>query len=824
MDISQMTTPKPTRRSPFSFLRSVKSLFLPSRPAESFVPALPHLDRSTPVPFARSLFNRTFRKCPPRPPHPPGSDPRRSFFDDDDDDLVDNVDRRVLSPSRLSVSCRTDSGRIAHSNSRLSSAFAHTSPDLSSISSVVPTSCSIAEQRDTLTSDSRTDLRQSKTSPISRLRTKISLTKLVSPNSQPSSSTNTSQALAPSSFSYHPYSDNGHAHPYAAQLPEDRSFTPEDDPFRKDEVAPTPLAVSRFPDSSPRSTSIHTHGESRKHLTGSRSLPVLPSGQSSGPDSPSTHALTENGGSQSPSGPSQGTFRTPLPTSQRHNISPPSLTFPLPPSPQDSVPFAVPIVQVIPPASSPPPAYPPPLSPPPLEPLPCPPPVSVDKAFSPEPLEGPHKEGSSRRRSERDSSKPVKKSTPVRRLNSHARADRSPSSFSEQYRAASSRAENHDFRWTPEKRIPQRKNRPLTPFPLPLLAGQVKHDPTGRLQALEAAPCLMSSQADLAIDQTADAMTDSEVEPDLDFNSSKARKKISVSSAKSAQSAISSFSIASGSTSTSSTSIATASTAATTVSPSITSVDKTGHGSQVPIADEDGTIVSAEMYSTLSPPDSPSPELFALQSAGIYLKQGGTIMHEPPNDLLLAGGEQVIVGATDWVEFRNFCDARHDTSLRFAGSTRGDGIADILVVEVQHSGKVRGIELLLSPRHPSPCTNADFTRRIPGSYPPSDPPALPRVSPIDVPHCACNEWIRGPLTLEGTPSLRDGPQLSSISVLNEPNRVHEGEMRRTLLALVAILPTTLRDLVIRAGETCLPDGIAGPRDSPCHLKATMVNP
>ncbi|KAI9437047.1 hypothetical protein H4582DRAFT_378002 [Lactarius indigo] len=205
-------------------------------------------------------------------------------------------------------------------------------------------------------------------------------------------------------------------------------------------------------------------------------------------------------------------------------------------------------------------------------------------------------------------------------------------------------------------------------------------------------------------------MTDSEVEPDLDFNSSKARKKISVSSAKSAQSAISSFSTASESTTTSATSVATTSTAATTVSPSIsthTSVDKTG--SQVPIADEDGTIVSVEMH----------------------LPQTG-------------------ISATDWAEFRRFCDAHHDTSLRLAGSTQGAGIADILVVEVKYSGKVRGVELLLYPRHPSPCTNADFIRRIPGSCPLSGLPTIPCVSPIDIPQSACNECIGGALALEGT--------------------------------------------------------------------------
>src|SRR6266702_5039724 len=121
------------------------------------------------------------------------------------------------------------------------------------------------------------------------------------------------------------------------------------------------------------------------------------------------------------------------------------------------------------------------------------------------------------------------------------------------------------------------------------------------------------------------------------MQSSKARKKTTVSSAKSAQSAISNISTASESTTTSSTSIATTSTAATTVSPSIsthTSVDKTRHGSQVFIMDEDATSIS-----TLSPPYSSSPEIFATRSAGIYLKRGGTILHEPLNDLLLAGCE-----------------------------------------------------------------------------------------------------------------------------------------------------------------------------------------
>jgi hypothetical protein len=478
----------------------------------------------------------------------------------------------------------------------------------------------------------------------------MSLTKLVSPNSQPSSSTKSS--LAPSSFSHHPnsttISDNSSAHPCAVQPSKDRSFTPEDDPFRKDEVTPALLAFSRFPDSSPNPAYIQPRSESPKHLMGSRSLPVLPGGWSSDLDSPSpsAHALTESGGSHSPSGPSQSTSRTPILPSQEPT-SPLFLSFPLPPSPQDSVSVPVLTVQVTTPAPCPPSLYPPPMSPP-LDLLLCPPPVGVDNVPPPEPLDGSQKEISSKRRPGRDSSKAVQKSTPAgqgRRWHSHSHspANRSPSSFTDQYMIASSRARDRDFQRTMGKRAFRKKDRPLTPFPTPLLAGQVRHDPTGRLQALKAAPRFTSSQTDPAIDQTAEAMPDSEVEPDTDFNvsygpvhsfcqtqssslvhsvqSSKARKKISVSSAKSAQSTISSNSTTSESTTTSTTSIATTSTTATTVSPSTsthTSVDKIRSGPPVLIIDEDRTTVSVEMYSTPSVAGFPSPEIFCT-----YIPQAG---------------------------------------------------------------------------------------------------------------------------------------------------------------------------------------------------------
>lgn len=127
------------RRSPFSL---IKSLFFSSSQADS---ALDH---------PKSFFNRLFRKSPPRTTPHLATDLQVSVLDDDGNPH----DRRLRSPHHLSVSRRTNSERTAHSISRLSSSFAHSSPDLSSLLSVVPTSGSIAEQRDILRTDCRTDL------------------------------------------------------------------------------------------------------------------------------------------------------------------------------------------------------------------------------------------------------------------------------------------------------------------------------------------------------------------------------------------------------------------------------------------------------------------------------------------------------------------------------------------------------------------------------------------------------------------------------------------------------------------------------------------
>ena len=133
-----------TRRSPFSFLRKVKShatsLLVPhsqsqtSSSSRSFVPALP----PSPTPAAansllsRNLLTRAFGKQQQLPHSPHFLDveePKSSFFDDDDeDDLV--VDRRLFPQTR-----RVSTAVPARPNSRLSSAFTAAAPNLFGLSS-----------------------------------------------------------------------------------------------------------------------------------------------------------------------------------------------------------------------------------------------------------------------------------------------------------------------------------------------------------------------------------------------------------------------------------------------------------------------------------------------------------------------------------------------------------------------------------------------------------------------------------------------------------------------------------------------------------------
>jgi hypothetical protein len=172
------------------------------------------------------------------------------------------------------------------------------------------------------------------------------------------------------------------------------------------------------------------------------------------------------------------------------------------------------------------------------------------------------------------------------------------------------------------------------------------------------------------------------------------------------------------------------------------------------------------------------------------------------SDLFLVPGELVIVGASSWTEFRNYCDTCHAASLCLASNPYGNGVADVLVVETQHAGEMRGVELRIVARPPSPRTSADIQGRIPGTYPlssdsPSLLPVIPRISPIDIPQSTWSKRRKSALGLDGVPPLNT--LHSGLTLGNHLDSVTEDE-HGTALAFTAMLPTTLRDLVKRAEE------------------------
>lgn len=187
-------------------------------------------------------------------------------------------------------------------------------------------------------------------------------------------------------------------------------------------------------------------------------------------------------------------------------------------------------------------------------------------------------------------------------------------------------------------------------------------------------------------------------------------------------------------------------------------------------------------------------------------------MHGASSDLFLARGEHVIIGASGWSEFRGYCDACHDVSICLAGGSYGSIDADVLIVEVQRAGKTCGVELRMVA---APHANADFPGRIPGSYPLSSDPVLPVdscVSPIDIPQSVRSQWKRSLLGLDSVPPFHEADRSTtprpSQSALTPGSRSEDEDQLRTVLAFTATLPTTLRDLVQRAGEMSLFDGVA----------------
>ena len=350
----------------------------------------------------------------------------------------------------------------------------------------------------------------SKSSLRLKLRTKFSLPRLTSSRSHLSSSSTDPSPVTPSYYS-HPYStvvfpDFDDTQLCRALL-EDRLTTPEEDPFRRDVVVHSLVANRRHPSSSPQSGFLDGDSDTDKELTGSH-YPILSSRWSSDSESPpsSLNHKPVAGGRRGPAAcastaPSQGTNRCPL-----------SLTFPLPPSTQKGEPGVT--VQVTAPTPGPPPSYPPPKSPPPSRPLPRVPPVATTITSRSRPstrLEN----DVSRRTSRRNSARSMAKSTPIQagqtqRRRSHLQMDKPLDLVMLQP------LEEHPgvAKRTQRKSTPRRRERPVTPFPL-LPARQ---DPTGRLEASKAVTGFTRPRQDSVFDQSVDAIPDSEVEPDRNFD------------------------------------------------------------------------------------------------------------------------------------------------------------------------------------------------------------------------------------------------------------------------------------------------------------------
>lgn len=213
------------------------------------------------------------------------------------------------------------------------------------------------------------------------------------------------------------------------------------------------------------------------------------------------------------------------------------------------------------------------------------------------------------------------------------------------------------------------------------------------------------------------------------------------------------------------------------------------------ITDEEGRVVSTATYGTPSPwPPSPPRASSDTYSPGISIGQGG-IVRKASGDLFLVPGELVIVGASSWSKFRDTC---HAVSLCLASNPYGNGVADVLAIETHHAGEMRGVELRIVARIPSPRTSTDFQGRIPGTYPlSSDSPS--HISPIDIPQSTWSKRRESALGLDGVPPLNISYSgLTLGNHLDSPSE--DGNKHGTALVFTVMLPTTLRDLVKRAEE------------------------
>jgi hypothetical protein len=341
----------------------------------------------------------------------------------------------------------------------------------------------------------------SKSSLKLKLRTKLSLPKLASPRSNLSSPSSGPSPATPSYYS-HPYSavfaDSDRTHPCRESLGE-RSITPDEDPFRKDDIAPYFLANSRLPSSSPRSGSLDSDSETDKHILSSRCRWSFDS--DSCPSSHNHTPVTDGRPGFVPS-PSQyeRVSAMPLQSNSRSSLSPLSLTFPLPPSSQKSASLPGVTVRVT------TPTYLPPRAPPPSGPLPCPPPADTSRARPSARIQ----KGVPRRRSAAD----FGKLTPTQQGRLPLQMDHPLDPFLSRNKLIQPPLnERSDVSTrTPQKSALRRRDRPVTPFPLLLPVGRPE------LEASNMATRFTCPRENSAFDQGTDAIPDSETEPDRDFD------------------------------------------------------------------------------------------------------------------------------------------------------------------------------------------------------------------------------------------------------------------------------------------------------------------
>ena len=69
-----------------------------------------------------------------------------------------------------------------------------------------------------------------------------------------------------------------------------------------------------------------------------------------------------------------------------------------------------------------------------------------------------------------------------------------------------------------QKSVSRRRDRPVSPFPLLFPAGRIEQVTTRESEASKAATRFAGPREDSAFDQSADAIPDSETEPDRDFD------------------------------------------------------------------------------------------------------------------------------------------------------------------------------------------------------------------------------------------------------------------------------------------------------------------